>query len=57
MLTYQAMQANNDTAIREAIARRKAGENFYTIEECMDDMRDAIKKENSHAPEPVIPRP
>ena len=34
-----------DLAIREAIARRQAGERFYTIEECMTELDDAIAAE------------
>ena len=31
-----------DFDIREAIAQRKAGEEFYTIEECISDIDDAL---------------
>ena len=34
---------DHDTSIREAIARRKAGERFYTAEESLANMRAAIK--------------
>ena len=35
--------ADRDVAIQEAIARRKAGERFYTAEETLANMRAAIK--------------
>ena len=34
-----------DLAIREALARRKAGERFCTLEECITDMDEAITEE------------
>ena len=34
--------ADRDETIREAIVRRKAGERFYTIEECAAHMDEAI---------------
>ena len=38
-----------DMTIREAIARRKAGEPFYSIEECISDMDEAILEEAEYA--------
>ena len=38
-----------DIAIREAIARRKAGDRFYSIEECLSDMDDAIAEGATYA--------
>ena len=38
-----------DNVILEAIARRKAGDRFYTIEECLSDMDDAIAEGAIHA--------
>jgi len=38
-----------DLAIREAIARRKTGERFYSIEECVADMDAAIVEEAEYA--------
>ena len=43
------LRNGRDLAIREAIARRKAGERFYTIEECIAEMDEAIVAEASHA--------
>jgi len=36
--------SNRDTEIREAIARRKAGERFYTSNEFLANMKAAIKE-------------
>ena len=38
-----------DIAIQEAIARRKACDRFYTIDECISDMDDAIAEGATHA--------
>ena len=38
-----------DLAISEAIARRKTGERFYSIEECVADMDEAIAEEAKYA--------
>ncbi|MCL2153782.1 MAG: type II toxin-antitoxin system RelB/DinJ family antitoxin [Oscillospiraceae bacterium] len=40
---------DSDLTIREAIARRKAGSRFYTIEDCIADIDEAIAEEVSHA--------
>ena len=37
-----------DLAIREAVARRQAGQRFYTIEECMAELDDAISAEAAY---------
>ena len=37
-------RADRDLVIREAIARRKAGEQFYSIEECVAEMDQAISE-------------
>ena len=42
-------RADSDLTIREAIARRKAGSQFYTVEECMTDIDEAITKVANHA--------
>ena len=39
----------SDLPIREAIARRKAGSQFYTIEDCMAEIDEAITEESDHA--------
>jgi len=36
--------SGRDTEIREAIARRKAGERFYTSDEFLANMKSAIKE-------------
>ena len=41
--------SGSDLNIREAIARRKAGRQFYTIEDCMEDIDEAIAEEANHA--------
>ena len=38
-----------DLTIMEAIDRRKAGDRFYTIDECAMDMDEAISDEAKHA--------
>ena len=38
-----------DSTIIEAIERRKAGERFYTIDECALDMGEAISNEAKYA--------
>jgi len=42
-------RAGPDLTIREAIARRKADIQFYTIEDCMADIDEAITEEANHA--------
>jgi len=42
-------QTNRDAVIREAIARREAGERFYTIEETKAHMRAAIAEGTKNA--------
>ena len=40
--------ADWDLAIREAITRRKDGEQFYSIDECLDEIDEAISEELCH---------
>ncbi|MCL2167349.1 MAG: type II toxin-antitoxin system RelB/DinJ family antitoxin [Clostridiales bacterium] len=42
-------RSGGDLAIREAIARRKTGEAYYSIEECIADIDEAISEEAKHA--------
>jgi len=42
------VQEDRDATIREAIARRKAGERFYTKDESLAHMRAAIAEGASH---------
>ena len=44
-----AHDIDRDAVIREAIARRKAGERFYTAEETLAHMKDAIAEGAKHA--------
>jgi len=46
---HSSTQAERDTVIREAIARREAGERYYTIDECKAHMRAAIAEGASNA--------
>ena len=34
--------SNRNTVIKEAIVRRKAGNRFYSIDECIDDIDEVI---------------
>ena len=34
--------SNRDMILRDAIARRKTGNRFYSIDECIDDIDEAI---------------
>jgi DNA-damage-inducible protein J len=43
-----ARGVDRDAAIREAIARRKAGGHFYTADEFLDHMRAAISEGAKH---------
>ena len=40
---------DSDLTIHDAIARRKAGSQFYTIEDCIADIDETIAEEVSHA--------
>ena len=41
-------EINTNTNLHEAIARRKAGERFYAIEECIKEIDDAIAAEANY---------
>lgn len=43
-----AHRADRDSAIVEAIERRRAGERFYSAEESLAHMREAIKEGAKH---------
>ena len=43
------MQTDRDAVIREAIARREAGERYYTIDECKAHMRAAVAEGANNA--------
>ena len=46
---HSGAQMDRDAIIREAIARREAGERFYTKDECLAHMRAAIAEGANHA--------